>query len=200
MVLLNTRSLKAHFEDIKSDTRLAHAPIIGLCETWLTSSDLSDHFSLNDYVMYRRDGSTHGGVALYVNTTQLHSRLITIDTTLQCISIACRNEAISNTIVVLIYNPPSFSKKEFLAEFDRICVQLKGERVIIMGDFNQDISVANNVLLKTASKYNLYPVSMKKTVKSGKCLDVIFSSFLIDLHGFIDLYFTDHKACWSSLC
>ena len=82
----------------------------------------------------------------------------------------------------------------------RICVQLKGERVIIMGDFNQDISVFGNALLNTASKYNLYPVSRKKTVKSGKCLDVLLSSFSIDMHGFIDLYFTDHKACWSALC
>jgi len=53
-----------------------------------------------------------------------------------------------------------------------------------MGDFNIDITPLDNDLFKITAKYRLHPVSISQTVASGKCVDVIFSSFSVESHGF----------------
>jgi len=100
--------------------------------------------------------------------------------------------------LAVIYRPPSAGKGQFLKEFDAICSQMQGSRNMIMGDMNIDIQ-QDQRFVSIARKYGMAPVSTTQTVRSGKCLDVVFTTFSPTFHNTIKLYFSDHRACWCSL-
>ena len=64
-----------------------------------------------------------------------------------------------------------------------------------MGDMNVDIRQRDSELVKIAEQYGLFPVSTAQTVQSGKCLDAMFTTFPISLHGTVNLYFRITVQC-----
>ena len=68
----NTRSLHAHFEDIKSDPNYTSSDVICFAETRLTSTDQDEQYSLEDFHSIRNDQKRTGntrpphGIGIYV--------------------------------------------------------------------------------------------------------------------------------------
>ena len=151
IILHNIQSLPAHFEDLKTDQRFQRANFICLTETWLQKQK-NEAFRLENYNSFRKDrfesyGNTEnvcvelknskgGGVFTY---SHIHESVIEINLPVNNIEVVA--VLLDETIAILtVYRPTALPVHLFLLSMQKVISYVKEhyDRVIILGDFNED--------------------------------------------------------------
>ncbi|XP_046395714.1 uncharacterized protein LOC124162953 [Ischnura elegans] len=167
---VNAQSLLAHFEEFKLyyHTNVVH--VIGVSETWLKPSVTSNVVSLPDFTLYRNDRETKrgGGVGLYIHSSLKSKRVgrstNSCEVMLEYILVEIINNH-SKMLIGVVYNPP---KSNNLSDFEIMLASKVPmyDNVVIMGDFNIDISTRNvrsDILLNIIESSNLSIIPLTPT-------------------------------------
>ena len=216
IVFNNSRSVHAHFNDLKQDPNITEASIVGLAESRLKPSDHSDQYELENFQLKRNDQQhTHNmlrpphGLMLYAKTY-----LKILDTT--CYS-NNQFEAISAHIhhhhhrkvihVLFIYASPKCSFTNLSLNLQKCLSDTNpDEQCIVMGDFNMNsISSAQDYNAKLENfmlqQFNLHQYMTKATTNYNTKLDLMFTSPTFNNIAIIDVidnYWSDHKIVFAA--
>jgi hypothetical protein len=138
-----------------------------------------------------RENARGGGTIIFgrksFNTKLLNTPFVegTIETT---------GITVGNTCIVSIYRPPGGSKEEFVVALANMLDNLRGRNIILMGDFNINFLVNNNILENVCNLYNLKAKIKSVTrIASGSCID----NFITNIDGVFsvsNICVADHQA------
>jgi len=167
-VHVNINGLKSKFEHVKELLNNEQNVIcMGITETKLNvDRDRLNDFEICNYnaLRYDRDKKEGGGLLFYVH----HSCMVTEveipfapPNFVQCNIVSIRKQGISETIVAIVYAPPSDVNNQFLEYFVKVCNLMKssGKRLILMGDFNinlLEMSGDSLKLFRLIKEFDLY--------------------------------------------
>jgi hypothetical protein len=204
VVFLNTSSLHCHFPDLASDDNITSADIIGIAESRLTSNDSDAAYTLPSYQIIRNDQvplsatvRPHHGLVVYVKN-QLNIDYVHKHSSIEfeCIITKVSNMT-QSVLVVVIYKSPSCKQCVFMDRFHRLVSEIdRQEHLIIIGDFNFDISGDNNrnILEFMESKSNCVQIIVEPTTNHNSILDLIFTDCQNTTSGTLECWWSDHKA------
>ena len=180
---LNINSIPNKFTGIMELVK-ENLDIFLISETKIDNSFPDAQFCCDGYsVPHRRDretGGGGGGLLLYVNEN-IPSRMLKehsspVDIEILCVEINLRKQ--KWIIIIGIYRPPSMNGTYFLEHLSRITdfYSCKYDRIIIMGDFNQEPSEEG--IETFCNSHNLYNLVHEKTCFKGppKCYDLILTN------------------------
>ncbi|CAC5376968.1 unnamed protein product [Mytilus coruscus] len=155
VVFNNSRSLHAHFNDLKSDPNILDADVIGIAESRLISTDENDDFHVPGFEPpVRLDQKQtnfntrppHGLVLYYRNDRILHNTVTFSTLSLEFVIADIISPSKGLFQVVFVYKAPNCKlqqlKDTFLADL-LPDVYLRHPKIIIMGDFNIDLNTGN---------------------------------------------------------
>jgi hypothetical protein len=178
IVSLNTISLPAHFEDIKSDINLTSAKVILLQETSLTPDiDVGNMYNLNGKnVHYTSQGHRKGLASYFPPDFELISEIS--DAKFQMTTISNIHMQITN-----VYRSAN-AGSDFLDYFDHFLSYIidKSKMQIIMGDWNFcQRDEPNHPVKKSLDRHNFISTLRphQPTHIMGRCLDAIFVRNLV---------------------
>ena len=193
---LNCRSLRKKTHQLKTILDDNNIDIALLQETWL-QGDLSVYaeFKEKGFTIRKleRSGRKGGGLAIMAKTStcqkvspdqnHIHKGFDTIVCTLKC----------GNMTILLanLYRPPSYSKSEFLIEFDKFLTKLveKEGILLLVGDFNIDLLLPDNItatFLDMLKSYGLIQIVRKATREYALLDYVIVQESHADLISLFD--------------
>ena len=172
--------------------------IICLNETFCDDSIADNEISLPDYSIERKDRNHHGGgVAMYIRNNLTFVCRIDLETDdVECIWVEIKCKHRQPVLMSSIYRPPSSSSDII----DRASSECK--KIIVTGDFNFDVSEADNsgTSEPLISCFNLF--QMAQLVHDPTCvteltkttIDLIFSSHpeLVSECGVLPVLLSDH--------
>ncbi|XP_060561861.1 uncharacterized protein LOC132721554 [Ruditapes philippinarum] len=202
IVYNNCRSLHKHFEDVSVDQNILSAHVIGFSETRLVQRDENSDYSINGFQLFRNDQNQMTqrfrpphGLALYVKDDVIVSKFQCYSTKdLEWISIHA-DYMDKQMQIVMVYKSPgrplhkliSNLEKELFPHIDF------GKSLLIMGDFNIDISV-NDINLEhfMAETFLCEQKIREPTTDLGSTLDLVFTNCNGNF-GTIETYWSDHK-------
>lgn len=153
----NIRSLKNKYDDFTQF--LNNLPfqftVIGLTETWIKNETMADDMSIPGYNLecINRENKLGGGVCLYIKEG-IHYKIrndinTNIDNTIESLFIEIASDKSKNTIIGVIYRPPSNNFDKFQESINSIIENINKENKMcyLLGDFNIDLlkSNANNI-------------------------------------------------------
>lgn len=187
----NVRSMHANFDNLSIfvDSFRSHHPIIGVSETWLSSEQDKNIFSLPGYnfITNNRHGKRGGGVGLYIPSQlefQVRQELSVMTDNLETLFVQVFLPERRNIVVGIIYRPPQGNLGLVTDDLhDLLSVPfLNNKSVFLMGDFNVNLlqCESNNQFhdfLNLLLSFSLMPLITKPTrVTDTSCtlIDNIF--------------------------
>lgn len=210
IVYININSLRYKLSDIEtiisSLTQKNHVMhIIALTEIRINSYE-SNFFNITNYhSFFSHNSEKSGGVALYC-LDSLNCHLV-VDKLFQQMNFLCIHIANYNFKVGVFYRNPKVSSRVLTEFLDDILEHNK--KMILLGDFNLDISKTNNQVMKyenmihsnmfhiISSRDISFPtrIASRQGVRSASIIDHIITDaclfkYSIGLH---DISFSDHK-------
>ncbi len=191
IVLLNTRSLIKHQEDILKDHVIQNADVIFLTETWLSNDHCQKSmFPLHTYAAYASYGKGKGCATF--SKTAFHSTSV-VKKEFQILSVQT-----NGLKFLLVYLAPKASVLPCLSALKKS--QYLDEKSVVLGDFNN--SVCNVHLDEFAVQNNLKQLVSLPTHDKGNIIDHLYVSY--DLantasHSHHYLYFSDHDCLAMSI-
>ena len=178
IVSLNTRSLPAHFEDIKSDINLMSAKVLLLQETSLTPDiDVGNMYNLSGKnVGFTSQGRNKGLASYFPPDFQVISQIS--DARFQMTTISNSHMQITN-----VYRSAN-AGSDFLDYFDQFLSHIidKSKMQIIMGDWNFcQRDEPNHPVKRSLDRHNFISALRphQPTHLMGRCLDAIFVRNLV---------------------
>ncbi|XP_062569582.1 uncharacterized protein LOC134231612 [Saccostrea cucullata] len=153
IVLLNVQSLRAHFLDLKSDTRFLQADFICVTETWLTDNDKIQNFEIDDFqfnhitrkqsydesvdIFAKLRVSKGGGVGVYKKRNEKALVHVLSQKNIEGMAIELSEE---DTAIIVVYRPSSLNVSWFLDSLQRVLdfYKVLFSQCLILGDFNED--------------------------------------------------------------
>ena len=179
--------------------------IICLNETFCDDSIADNEISLPDYSIERKDRNRHGGgVAMYIRNNLTFVRRIDLETDdVECIWVEIKCKHRQPVLMSSIYRPPS-SSVEFIGKLSDIIDRASSEckEIIVTGDFNFDVSDADNsgTSEPLISCFNLFQMTQlvhdptRVTELTKTTIDLIFSSHpeLVSECGVLPVLLSDH--------
>ncbi|XP_063442198.1 uncharacterized protein LOC134722507 [Mytilus trossulus] len=215
VVFNNSRSLHAHFNDIKSDPNILDADVIGIAESRLISTDENGDFHLPGFEPpVRLDEKQtnfntrppHGLVLYYRNNCILHNTVTFSTPSLEFVIADIISPSKGVFQIVFVYKAPNCKLQQLK---DTILanllpdVYLRLPKIIIMGDFNIDLNTGNTSFLKfMRDSFCCSQIVSKPTTSSGTLLDLIFLNFDSKINfetDVLDSYWSDHKVIYVAI-
>ena len=152
----NCRSLSANFEEINTCLHSVsqNFDIIALSETWFSSNDNLNMFSLPGYQFCHMDYENRrgGGVAIYaknfIEFDVMESLSYAVDNLLECISIKLRASRKKSIIVTCIYWQPD-SKIE-------ACIDIIESFLLITNQIYIYVEICKFIKLLSSSQYQIF--------------------------------------------
>jgi hypothetical protein len=204
VMYLNTSSLHCHFQDVIADENFTCSDIIGIAESRLTANDEDVTYSIPDFQIIRNDQKQtspgfrpHHGLVLYVkealNIDYVH-KYSSVE--FECV-ITKVSDLTRSLLIVAAYKAPSCKQSVFMNRFELLMSEIDHtEHIVIMGDFNFDISDRNNrnILEFMEKKSNCSQLIQEPTTNHCTTLDLIFTNCLGVTSGTHDCWWSDHKA------
>ncbi|XP_078328197.1 uncharacterized protein LOC144623625 [Crassostrea virginica] len=154
ILLFNVQSLRAHFQEVISDSRLTSADLICLTETWLRSNENVQDIAIPDFkfhhvtreqcydnssdVFKRLQKARGGGVGVYEKKTNEGIFINTLECkNIEGMSIEIRADQI---VVLVLYCPSVLPVDSFLETLQHMLYFYKKRfrNIIITGDMNED--------------------------------------------------------------
>ena len=199
----NTRSYKRHYDDIKGNYDIIAADIVFLAETQLTSHNSTEKYSITNFNAYWLDqhGSSkpYHGLIVYV-----HKDSQVMDITL--IS-RCSHRRICVTIkkfftvftIIGVYISPQTKPDQLCALLSKCLSHCNSGPVIILGDFNIDISAKSNTPITKymKTKYNFDQYVNEYTTNYQTTIDLLFSNHPHQTMYSIYCYWSDHNIIYT---
>ena len=207
---INARSLHKNYDTMRSllDSIDLKFNVIGISETWMNTS--SSLIKLNNYDFVckgRKDEKIGGGVGMYIQDSICYKNRDDLETdnlSMESIFIEISNDKSKNTIIGVIYRPPS-NIKDFLESFDKITEKIckENKHCYILGDFNLDLlKTETNELISqfidTLYSSSFIPLISKPTritSHSATLIDNIFTNVIHNnksLNGIVYSDISDH--------
>lgn len=189
LVSLNIQCLRTKINQLSNfiDTKLPD--ILCICEHWLSKDEVGYYSNIESMTLassWSRDRHIHGGVAIYVNSTNNVIEPRAIDLNNYCIEMDIEVTGIIldklNWIVVAIYRSPAGSIEVLLRQLDLCLSHLTklNKRILIAGDYNLLFNKNSNDVtefINLIQTYGLFLVNDQPT-RGENCLDTIVT----DLH------------------
>ena len=186
VVFQNAQSLRLHFPLIRQDETFRKADIICLAETRLQVNDTEQDYALEGFkYIIRNDQSTYGkrpphGLAVYMKEfIRIDSFKSFSTSTIESITLEItdlRSDACYT--IVIVYKSPSCSFNDFQTCMKAVEVR-STHKLIIMGDFNYDISSNRNNGFVTSMKTFFPNAKLQKTLPTthgNTILDLCFTT------------------------
>ena len=188
-VFQNTQSFRLHFPLVRSDPTFTDADIICLAETRLQQNDSDDDYSIDGFhPVIRNDQNTKlvdvrpsHGLAVYVKSCHeiISSSRISTEK-FESLVLNVRNASSRNGYTVMvIYKAPTCSFEGFKAFIRSLSGLQLFDRLIIVGDFNFDVSREQNQRFLRVMHEN-FPECRKlntsSTTKDNTILDIAFTT------------------------
>ena len=206
----NIRSLPRHYNEITSfiDNLNIAFTVIGLSETWLTTSNC-DLYNFNGYnhVYQYREHRPGGGVSIFILENinyVVRSDLSRNSSFLECIFLEIPKSEhfyAKDILIGMIYRPPNTDIREFNKSFSEILSIIHSESkvVYLMGDFN--VNLLNSETHTTSAEfiemfysYGYLPNICKPTRvqnESTTIIDNIFCNEIMNYHTISGILLTD---------
>ena len=149
---LNIRHLVPKLDELRISMTHNQCPdIFGICETFLTHSVSDEQLKLEGFDLIRKDRSetqnkTGRGIILYFRKSINCKRGCEIEASnIETLWVEISLPNAKPFLICTVYRPPS-SNSEWIDQFEEelSIVQATGLKVILMGDFNIDITVHSN--------------------------------------------------------
>lgn len=215
MILQNIQGLNLHAKDMRQDQRYVTADIICVTETWLTPTRVVEDIHLPGFMFHSKPQQTeneclsyndknevfsefrkqqHGGVGLY-HRDQIDCSIID----LPCPNIECLLFTIAhlNTVVAIVYRPPSYSLPEFcnkLVELIDHVDSFHGGKMILE-DFNENLFVSRKVA-NVMQEHSFIQIVKGFTTEGGTLIDHIYIKDInhdsVNVH-ITPVYFSYHQ-------
>jgi exonuclease III len=194
IVSLNTISLPAHFEDIKSDINLISAKVLLLQETSINPNiNVGNMYNINGKTVHFTSQGHRKGLASYFPPDFQVVNEISFDE-FQMMTIANSHMQITN-----VYRS-SKAGSDFLDYFDRFLADIldKSKMQIIMGDWNFcQRDEPNHPVKKSLDRHNYISAlnPHQPTHVMGRCLDAIFTrNFVLNFNASVKVcIYSDHE-------
>ena len=189
VVFQNAQSLHLHFPLIRNDSTFTSADVICLAETRLNTNDSDSDFSIDGFLPIIRldETSLHSlpgvrpphGLAMYVKDSFEIGVVKSVSTReFECLIVQLNRPA--STTIMVVYKSPTCSNSKFKEHILSIAQLKTSEKLIIVGDFNYDISQNQNVSFLHFMKC-VFPktecLDISPTTHGFTKLDLCFSSF-----------------------
>ena len=158
--------------------------IVGVSETWLTSSIWDNEILPHGFTIYRNDRKTRGGGVLIAVKNSIPSELLITPGNIEAIAI--RIHLVHPIVVCCHYIPPNLSMDDY-SEYFQYLSDLANyqDPVIAMGDFNlPDINWAtltgstaiSNAFCDLVFELNLAQLVSQSTHSHGNILDLVLTN------------------------
>ena len=209
----NSRSLHAHFEDVKHEPNVTSADVIGLAESRLVSRDLDADYSLpgfatpirNDQIQTNPTRPYHG-LVLYVKNDFIIEDVVKFSSPEVEFIMADITSGRGHMQTVVLYKTPDCGLehlKEVLISKLLPTLDIRHSNILIMGDFNLDIQTGNDNFLRfMEDKFRCKQVVSKVTTNYGSLLDLIFVKVNSDVDietDVVEAYWSDHKIVYTAV-
>lgn len=216
----NIRSIPKNLEELEKYLSLLHYEftVIGISETWLNESNVSQYCIPNYRHEYlcRQSGKKGGGVSLFVKTgidfTRRHD-LTFSENFCEClfVEISMNSFGISkNSLIAVIYRPPNTDLQKFNDKISEVLNNIKNENkdIYVVGDFNvnlleSDVHLLSAEFLETMYSFGLFPLINKPTrvnITTATLIDNIFTNNVISndiVNGIFFVEISDHFPVFS---
>lgn len=157
--------------------------ILGLTETWLSTSISNSLLALNGYTIFRGDRETRGGGVMLLIDNRYESHFINSSTcpSIEYIHVNVKRPFTKPLDVVCLYRPPSSSICDFIEALRTLVLSISTQ-LIVMGDINIDTSSINRNrtefrrLLKELGLVQINNKPTRLTQVSKTTIDVILIS------------------------
>ena len=209
---LNIQHIVSKMDELRITMAHEHSPdIFGMCETFLTSSVSDDQVAVDGFDLIRKDRSdtqnkAGGGVILYYRKSINCKRKCDLE--ISNIETLWAEIALPNSkpfLICSVYRPPSSTSDWIdLFEEELSIAQTTGLEVIVMGDFNIDLSINTNRkwlnLIELFDLSQLISEPTRVTEKSSTTIDHVYTSHPENIsESFVSHYsISDHfPVCFS---
>ena len=193
---INIGNLKTKIADIKNDDIFQNSDIIALNETHLQQSDTltPDMIGLSQdrFIVHCNHNNRGGGVALMINTN-LNPKHIRMQTILEIVVVQIG--APKQIIVISVYRPHSPPIDVFINGMLEVTAQFQNVPICLVGDLNEDVSIASNTHCCTMFKLQgLQQMIKKPTHDCGTIIDHVYVSHTLNTiqTDVTDCYYSDH--------
>ena len=134
--VFNSRSLVNKFTQLQHLVYTSHFDIIGITETWLSSSIFDNEILPTNYSIFRRDRCGRGGGVLLAVRNPIEVISVFSHPTIELLTVVLSLPLLLT--VCIVYIPPNASNVLHLSLHDYICqlVSHSLSEVLIIGDFN----------------------------------------------------------------
>ena len=187
-VFQNAQSLRLHFPLVQTDNTFIDADIICLAETRLQTSDHDSAYSIAGFKPIIRNDQTNEqfmrpphGLAMYVKCFYevVYSKSISTDK-FECLPVGVVNLRSHNCYtVIIVYKAPTCTFEHFKTYFKLLVDIQKSDKLIIVGDFNFDISRDRNKMFLQFLK-SVFPkakmIDTVSTTRDNTILDLCFTT------------------------
>lgn len=180
----NAQSLRLHFKNIMSSIQVINQHVLLFCESHLTENDTDDSIEIQDYELFRVSHTQTSSTQSYHGlVAYIHSDVSIIQTDtyvydlIECFLV--KLTLLKQTyVVVLLYKAPGCNNKELYNALRWCKLHLTAnERVVILGDFNIDVSSIReqNTVQNMINILQLNHIDCGFTTRSLTALDLCFS-------------------------
>ena len=207
--LTNVQSLTRHVEDLTLCTQHLQPNCIAVTETWLPAVSSFDDINISGYTFASCSRSAsytsenpalvalqdqqHGGVGIYSANSIEFSILQVPDVNLECIVYNCLSHDI---LIAVIYRPPSYPMSLFKEHLGKLLdlLDLLGDTIAVMGDFNDDILKTSTICKFVTDKGYVQQVTQPTTEKGTLIDHVYVKTTQYDVESTVlPTYFSDHE-------
>ena len=203
----NIQGLRNHIEDLKNTLSTSNIHFVCLTETWLDKKANCniDGYQLRHLSRFEAfDSSTkfynslkdmsHGGVGVFFKD-ESNFKVVT----LPCQNLECYMFEIYpiNVIVLTIYRTQKYNLHRFLQNFNDLIERVlrSSERIVVCGDFNEDIKKGETVIEKYMKSNGFNQCVQSATTESGTLIDHVYikglSNFSVSV---LPTYYSYHEA------
>ena len=188
---LNCRSLKKHYEDMKSDEVLLKSDIILLQETWLDNDSSIEQFKIPGYELKLNSQGRGKGLATYFKEGKFYHEADVNQENMQLSKFTSKD-----IDIISIYRPKQGTLRQLNEEISRMARGTKS--IIVVGDFNYCFLENTTNATRNYMKENQFnQLISKPTHIEGNVLDQCFlkdsgKSLIAEVEQH-SKYYTDHK-------
>ena len=201
IVFHNTRSLHAHFEDVKSDPNYTSSDVICFAETRLTSTDQDELYTIKDFHIIRNDQKRTGntrpphGIGVYVkrSCTVLESSCYsTPELEYSIVVVQCVDKGIVQ--VIPVYRANKCSHDLLKSHMEDLMLKIDPTiPYVVFGDFNVNASTSANMISDLERIIGCSQLVQESTTLHNTTIDLVFCNIPEARVGTIVSVHSDHK-------
>ncbi|XP_063405704.1 uncharacterized protein LOC134689670 [Mytilus trossulus] len=203
----NIQGLQSPAEDLKQNPDFMGVDYICLTETWANQEFACfemigyDGFHLPRSQAFENDDSyysslkdmQHGGVCVFYKHSS-ETELCNLASNLECIVFKIATE---NILVTTIYRTQKYNVGKFLENLETLICKLQelSKKIVIIGDFNQDLLKGCNTVLNFMQSKGFNQLVNSPTSEGGTLIDHVYVRGCPDISvAIIPTYYSYHEA------